>query len=122
MVTTNMRPACEPMSAMAGVTNPKIISGMMNPKNSLKIPLKVTKIRTIASGRKLPKRMPRAMAIIIRPNRLYSVIPVLLPADEQADRFGKDIDPGTSEAYVEEEIVCSVSQSVRCRIRNINRS
>ena len=29
----NSDPACEPMSAMAGVTRPKMMRGMMNPRN-----------------------------------------------------------------------------------------
>jgi hypothetical protein len=57
------------MSAMAGVTKPTIISGMMNPRNSLKIPLKVMNRRTIAAGRKFPNRMPNAMAMIILPSK-----------------------------------------------------
>ena len=36
VVITSIFPASLPISAMAGVTSPRIISGMMKPKNSLK--------------------------------------------------------------------------------------
>lgn len=44
-------PAPLPMSAMATVTSPTIMSGMEKLRNSLKIPLNVTNIRTSGAGK-----------------------------------------------------------------------
>ena len=63
VVITSIFPASLPISAMAGVTSPRIINGMMKPRNSLKIPLKVTNTLTSSPGRTFPNPIPNAMAI-----------------------------------------------------------
>jgi hypothetical protein len=62
------------MSAMAGATKPNIIIGIINPRNSLKMPLNVKKILTITSGRKFPHVTPNAMAIMILPSKPIFIV------------------------------------------------
>jgi hypothetical protein len=57
-----------PISAMAGATKPMIISGIINPRNSLKIELKVINVRANQSGNKYPAPIPRMIAIMMRAN------------------------------------------------------
>ena len=70
-VTSNSLPAPLPISAMAGVTSPTMMSGIKNPRNSLNSALNVTNTRTGMSGETMPRQMPRIMATMIlgsRPN------------------------------------------------------
>ena len=50
---------------MAGVTRPMMMSGIIKPRNWLKIPLKVRNALTAASLNKLPKITPSRMARMI---------------------------------------------------------
>ena len=54
---------------MAGVTRPRIIKGMRNWRKLLKILLKVAKTRTAGTGKILPKKIPKIIAIIMRGNK-----------------------------------------------------
>jgi hypothetical protein len=47
---------------MAGVTNPRMISGMENERKFPKRELNVTNIRAMPVGKNCPKSMPEAMA------------------------------------------------------------
>ena len=68
-VVTSILPARFPSSAMAGLTNPMIISGIMKLRKWLNIELKVAKRRAIQSGDTKPMAIPSIMAIIILPKR-----------------------------------------------------
>ena len=65
-VMSNSRPAERPMSAIAGMTSPKIISGIMNLSRLENTPLKVVKMATAQVGSRRPSRTPAAMAISMR--------------------------------------------------------
>jgi hypothetical protein len=58
------------MSAIAGMTSPTIIRGIMNPRNSPKSELNVLKVLTIHSGTNIPTRIPAAIAMAILARRL----------------------------------------------------
>lgn len=58
-----------PMSAIAVVTNPSMMSGMANPRNWLNIPLNVRNMRIVQSGEISPMPIPAIIAVIIFPNR-----------------------------------------------------
>ena len=58
-------PAPFPMSEMAGVTSPMIMSGIRNWRKLLKMLLKVTKSRTTGFGKNKPKTMPSTIAMMI---------------------------------------------------------
>ena len=62
VVATSILPAPLPMSAMAGVTRPTIIRGIINS------PLNVTNKRTTTSGITNPVPIPSTIAMIIRGN------------------------------------------------------
>ena len=66
VVASSILPALLPMSAMATVTNPRMTKGMTKPRNWLNVALKVTKILTRKSGKKLPARIPSIMAMTMR--------------------------------------------------------
>jgi len=66
------------MSAIATVTNPTIINGMEKLRNSLKMPLNVTNIRTRGAGKKVPMAMPRIIAIIMRANKPILIFFILV--------------------------------------------
>lgn len=68
VVATSILPAPLPMSAMAGVTRPTIIRGIINPRNWLNSPLNVTNKRTTTSGITNPVPIPSTIAMIIRGN------------------------------------------------------
>ena len=51
---------------MAGVTSPKMMSGIKNDRKWLKILLKVTKHLTAHSGKNIPQATPRIMAMTMR--------------------------------------------------------
>ena len=61
-VISNILPAFLPMSAIAGATMPRIISGTKKLRSWLKMSLKVMKILTHQSGNTSPKRMPNVIA------------------------------------------------------------
>ena len=73
------------MSAMAGVTSPTIISGIRNPRNSLKSELNVTNMRTGISGVSMPRAIPRAMAIIILGNKPILGILMSVRTDDEVN-------------------------------------
>ena len=64
-VNASILPAFEPISPIAIVTNPKMISGMQKERNWLKVALKVMKMRLSQSGNMYPAPMPRMMAMMI---------------------------------------------------------
>lgn len=64
-MATSILPARAPMSAMAGATNPTIISGMQKPRNSPNMELNVAIVLAAHSGAIHPTPIPRAMAIRI---------------------------------------------------------
>ena len=68
-VMSKRRPAERPMSAIAGITNPRIISGIMNLSRLEKMPLKVVKMATNHVGSRRPSMTPAAMAITMRARR-----------------------------------------------------
>ena len=68
-VIRSIFPAVFPMSDMAGVTSPRMIRGMANPRNWLKIPLKVSMVLTIHGWAISPTPIPSAIAIRILPKR-----------------------------------------------------
>ena len=68
-VIRSIFPAVFPMSEMAGVTSPRMIRGMANPRNWLKIPLKVSMVLTIHGCAISPTPIPSAIAIRILPKR-----------------------------------------------------
>ena len=84
-VTRSSLPAPLPMSAMAGVTSPTIISGIRNPRNSLKSELNVTNMRTGISGVSMPRAIPRAMAIIILGNKPILGILMSVRTDDEVN-------------------------------------
>lgn len=65
-VTSSIRPAPLPISAMAMVTRPRMIRGMEKLRNSPKMELKVTNSRTKGVGRKFPIAIPSIIAMMIR--------------------------------------------------------
>ena len=65
-VTSSIRPAPLPISAMAMVTSPRMIRGMEKLRNSPKMELKVTNSRTKGVGRKFPIAIPSIIAMMIR--------------------------------------------------------
>lgn len=76
-VITSSLPAPLPMSAIAGVTSPTMMSGIRKPRNSLKSALNVTNTRTGMSGDTMPNPIPRIMAMIIlgsKPNLIFSYV------------------------------------------------
>ena len=66
------------MSAIATVTSPTIISGMEKLRNSLKIPLNVTNIRTSGAGKTVPIAIPSMIAIMIRGNKPILIFFILV--------------------------------------------
>lgn len=76
-VASSSLPAPLPMSAMAGVTRPMIISGMTKLRNWLNTALKVTNTLTTGRLSTLPSAMPRAIAMITlgsRPSFIFFII------------------------------------------------
>ena len=64
-----------PMSAIAGATNPTMSNGIVKPRNSLKIELKVMNMRDSHAGNTYPAPIPRAIAIIMRPSKpIFSLL------------------------------------------------
>ena len=68
-VMSNSLPAPLPISAIAGVTSPTMMSGMRNERKWLKMLLKVTNTLTAHSGKNVPHVTPRIMAMMTRGNR-----------------------------------------------------
>ena len=66
------------MSAMAMVTSPRMISGMEKLRNSLKIPLNVTNIRTNGAGKIVPMAIPKMIAIMMRGSRPILIFFILI--------------------------------------------
>ena len=63
VISSNL-PAPLPISAMAGVTNPTIMRGIIKPRNCPKMLLKVINMRTHGSVSMFPSNTPRAMAAV----------------------------------------------------------
>lgn len=74
-----------PKSAMAGVTKPKIISGIRKRSSWSNRALKVVKIRTPQAGMNKPKAIPKAMAISTRTKR--GIRGILMGLTDVSDRF-----------------------------------
>lgn len=76
-VMISILPALLPMSPIAVVTSPRMISGMMNPRNWLNMPLKVMNILTSHSGANVPVKMPETIAMHILPSspiRIFFIV------------------------------------------------
>ena len=70
-VMSNNFPASFPRLEIAGTIKPKIISGIAKPKKELKMALKVAKILPILSGKRVPRKVPSAIASTICNRRLF---------------------------------------------------
>ena len=65
---------------------------MMKPKNSLKIPLKVTNTLTNSPGRTFPNPIPNVMAMIIRANKpIFNLFMIMCYCSNCKDRIIEQI-------------------------------
>ena len=71
-------PAPFPKSPIAGVTNPRMMSGMANDRKLPNKELNVTKIRAIPSGRNWPNTTPATIAITTLANREIFILFMML--------------------------------------------
>ena len=82
-------PAPLPNSPMAGVTNPRIMSGIENDRKLPNKELNVTKMRAIPPGRNCPNTTPAAMAMTtLASNDTFSFF--IFPFYFEPDRSTRD--------------------------------